>query len=215
MDKLPVAELSPQTITQLNGIEEKIGVYLSGRDAVLDKIAKGTLVTFDYTNKREVNAPDTSTFMFIAEKGTGGRVDFTFNGSLTMFNNLSSLRSFVAMNPTLPKPRRLRDFQFAGQIDIPFGSVRDFGQFVLFANGRYERLVENASLATGMVLPKTNGDIGSLQIGLKVPIKSTGFKIPISFTFANRTELVKEKTVRGNFGFTLDLDTLFTKFKPF
>jgi hypothetical protein len=119
------------------------------------------------------------------------------------------------MNPTLPKARRFRDFQFSGQIDKPFGKVQDFGQFVLFAGGRYERLFENASTEMGMVLPKTKGDIGSFQVGLKVPIKGTGFKIPISMTFANRTELVKEKTVRGNFGFTLDLDTLFAKFKPF
>ena len=28
-------------------------------------------------------------------------------------------------------------------------------------------------------------------------------------------ELIKEKEVRGNFGFTFDLDTIFAKFKPF
>ena len=215
LDQLPIADLSPATIAQLAGIEEQIGTYLSGRDEVLDKIAKGTLVTFEYTNKREVNAPDTSNFRFIAEKGTGGRVDLTFNASLTMFNNLDALKSFVALNPTLPAPRRLRDFQFAGQIDVPFGSVRDYGQFVLFAGGRYERLLENATTDLGEILPNTKGDIGHLQLGLKVPIKGTGFQIPFSVTFANRTELVKERTVRGNFGFTLDLDTLFAKFKPF
>ena len=215
LDKLPIADLSPATVAQLAGIEEQIGTYLSGRDEVLDKIAKGTLVTFEYTNKREVNAPDTSNFRFIAEKGTGGRVDLTFNASLTMFNNLDALKSFVALNPTLPAPRRLRDFQFAGQIDIPFVSVRSFGQFVAFAGGRYERLLENTTTDLGQILPNTKGDIGFLQLGLKVPIKGTGFKIPFSVTFANRTELVKERTVRGNFGFTLDLDTLFAKFKPF
>lgn len=215
LDKLPVADLSPATVAQLAGIEQQIGAYISGRDEVLDKIAKGTLVTFEYTNKREVNAPDTSNFRFIAEKGTGGRVDLTFNASLTMFNNLDALKSFVALNPALPKPRRLRDFQFAGQLDVPFGSVRDFGQFVLFAGGKYERLVENATTDLGTILPNTKGDIGYLQLGLKVPIKGTGFKIPFSVTFANRTELVKERTVRGNFGFTLDLDTLLARFKPF
>ena len=216
LDKLPVKELSQDTVLLLNGIEKQLGIYLSEREDLVNKINKGTLVTFEYTNKREVNAPDTSNFMLIAEKGTqNGKVDFTFNGSLTMFNNLGALRNYVAMNPTLPKARRFRDFQFAGQIDKPFGKVQDFGRFVLFAGGRYERLFENASTEMGMVLPKTKGDIGSLQIGLKVPIKGTGFKIPISVTFANRTELVKEKTVRGNFGFTLDLDTLFAKFKPF
>jgi hypothetical protein len=215
LDKLPIADLSPATVAQLSGIEQQIGTYISGRDEVLDKIARGTLITFEYTNKREVNAPDTSNFRFIAEKGTGGRVDVTFNASLTMFNNLDALKSFVALNPSLPKPRRLRDFQFAGQLDVPFGSVRDFGQFVLFAGGRYQRLLENATTDLGAILPNTKGDIGFLQLGLKVPIKGTGFKIPFSVTFANRTELVKERTIRGNFGFTLDLDTLLARFKPF
>ena len=132
-----------------------------------------------------------------------------------MFNNLGSLRNFVSLNPTLPAPRRLRDFQFAGQMDVPLGNVMNFGEFVFFAGGRYERLLENASNELGQVLPNTKGDVGFLQLGLKVPIKGTGIKIPFSVTFANRTELVKEQTVRGNFGFTLDLDMLFGRFKPF
>jgi len=48
-----------------------------------------------------------------------------------------------------------------------------------------------------------------------IPLKDSGLKIPFSLTFANRTELVREKEVRANFGFTFDLDTIFAKFKPF
>jgi hypothetical protein len=154
--------------------------------------------------------------MIIAEKGTGGgRVNFTFNGSLTIFNNMTSLRNFVVANPTLPKPRRVRDFQFAGGVDIPFGNVREFGQFVFFANGKYERLLENAIDDIGQVLPNTTGDIAHLQFGLKIPVAKSGFKIPVSVTFANRTELIKERTVKGNFGFSLDLDTIFSRVNPF
>jgi hypothetical protein len=42
-----------------------------------------------------------------------------------------------------------------------------------------------------------------------------GMKFPVSVTFANRTELVKERVVRGNFGFTFNWDTLLSKLKPF
>jgi len=216
LDNLPIDNLKPETVLALEAIERAMGVYQSARDSVVQKINKGLVVTLDYLNKREVNAPDTSNFMFIAEKGTGGgQVNFTFNGSLTMFNNLDSLRNFVNANPTLPRPRRVRDFQFAGGIDIPFGNVREFGQFVLFANGRYERLLDNATTELGQVLPNTTGDVGQVQLGLKIPVAKTGFKIPVSITFANRTELIKERTVKGNFGFSLDLDTLFSKFNPF
>lgn len=214
--KLPVKELQPQTVLALTGLEKQIGAYVNGRDELLKKINSGTVVTFEYLNKREVTAPDTSHFTFIAEKGTGGgKLDFTFNGSLTMFNNFDALKTFVKANPTLPPARRLRDFNFAGQMDLPIGNLRGYGQFVLFANGRYERLLENATTDLGTILPGTKGDVASFQFGLKVPIKGTGFKIPVSMTVANRTELIKEKEVRGNIGFTLDLDTFFAKFKPF
>lgn len=216
LNKIPFNDLSPETVKALQSIGEALSLYQSGRDGFVEKVNSGTVLTFEYLNKREVNDPDTSNFMVIAEKGTaGGGVNFTFNGSLTIFNNMTSLRNFVNANPILPKPRRVRDFQFAGGIDIPFGNVREFGQFVLFASGKYERLLENATTDLGQVLPNTKGDIAHLQVGLKIPVAKSGFKIPVSVTFANRTELIKERTVKGNFGFSLDLDTLFSKFKPF
>jgi hypothetical protein len=216
ISKLPIKELSAETVAALDRISKELGLYSSGRDDLLKKINSGTLVTFEYLNKREVNAPNTSHFTFIAEKGSNkGGIDFTLNASFTIFDNMNALRNFVKLNPTLPQPRRFRDFQFSGQFDVPLGNVRDFGQLVLFGAGRYERLLENASTDLGTVLPNTKGDIASAQFGIKIPIKGTGFKIPFSVTFANRTELVKEKTVRGNIGFTLDLDTIISKFKPF
>lgn len=64
-------------------------------------------------------------------------------------------------------------------------------------------------------MPGTRGDIAVGQFGLNIPIPGLGIKFPVSFTFANRTELVKEKEIRGNFGFTFNWDTLFSKIKPF
>jgi hypothetical protein len=210
IDKLPIEELLPETDVQINNFADQFGLYIAGRDELLDRIAKGTLVTFEYLNKREANAPDTSTFTFIAEKGTSGRVDLTFNGTLTMFNTKP-----VPADPSSPAGGRIRDFQFAGQIDVPFGSVREAGQFLFWFGGRYERLLEDASTQVGTTLPDTKGDIAVGQFGLKIPIKGLGMHFPISVSFANRTELIKEKEVRGNFGFTFDLDTIFARFKPF
>jgi hypothetical protein len=55
------------------------------------------------------------------------------------------------------------------------------------------------------------GNIGLFQSKLTIPVKGSGIKIPISFTYSNRTELIKEKDVRGSIGFTLDLDSIFSK----
>ena len=98
-------------------------------------------------------------------------------------------------------------------MDIPFRVGE--GQFDVWFSGRYERLMEDASLFTGVVVPGTRGDIAIGQIGLNVPLKGLGVKLPISVTFANRTELINEKVVRGNFGFTFNWDTLLSKLKPF
>jgi BMFP domain-containing protein YqiC len=204
-NKLPIDELSEATVFQLNEFERQFQVFLEARDEVLDEIAKGGIVTFEYTNKREVNAPNTSNFRLIAETGTKGRVDFTFNGSLTTFDK----------KPEGANVGRIRDFQFATQIDAPFGDVRGIGQFVFSFAGRYERLMEDAQTQVGTTVPGTKGDIAVGQVKLTIPVKGLGMKFPVSFTFANRTELVKEKEVRGNFGFTFDLDTIFARFKPF
>jgi len=40
-----------------------------------------------------------------------------------------------------------------------------------------------------------------------------GIDIPISITWANRTELTKEDHVRARFGFSFDLSRLATRFK--
>lgn len=51
------------------------------------------------------------------------------------------------------------------------------------------------------------------QAKITFPVKGSGVKIPLSVTWANRTELIKEKEVRGNIGITFDLDTIVSKLK--
>ncbi len=46
------------------------------------------------------------------------------------------------------------------------------------------------------------------QAKLTLPLWDTGIQFPISVTVANRTELIKEKEVRGQFGFTFDFSKL-------
>ncbi len=89
------------------------------------------------------------------------------------------------------------------------------GDSTLSFAGKFERVASNAVALDGTVLPNTKGDIAAGQVKLTIPLGDSGIKIPLSVTFANRTELVREKEVRGNFGFTLDFDSLFARFKPF
>ena len=204
-DQLPIELVSEEAVDAITDFAAKNKTYIEKKNELLDNIAKGKILALDYTNKREVNAPDTSTFNFIAGTGTAGRVDLTANGSFTFFHKRP-----LAASLTAPRPGTFRDFQFAGQLTVPLRSGFDF-----WFSGRYERLLEDATALGGATIPDTKGNIAIGQFGLNIPIKSLGIKFPVSFTFANRTELVKEKEVRGNFGFTFNWDTLFSKLKPF
>jgi hypothetical protein len=204
---LPTAELEkdPVVINSLTRFVSAYGPYLEEKKKILDEISKGTLVTFEYTNFREPNAPDLSNFRFIMEKGTVGGFDMTANASFTFFNK----------RPAGLDVKRIRDFSFAAQLDKRLDDVMGLGNSTLSFAGKFERVMGNTVALDGTVLPNTKGDIAVGQIKLTIPIKDTGIKIPFSVTFANRTELVREREVRGNFGFTLDFDTLFSRFKPF
>jgi hypothetical protein len=205
-DLLPVKLVAPETVAAITSFAHHLRAYTEAKDAIFDKIAAGRIFTLDYVNKREVNAPDTSNFTFIAATGIG-RGDLTANGSFTFFNTrpVATLAN--------PRPDRVRDFQFAAQIDLPFKLGE--GNFDFWFSGRYERLLTDAFTQAGTVMPSTKGDIAVGQVGLSIPIKSLGIRFPVSITFANRTELIKEREVRGNIGFTFNWDTLLSWLKPF
>lgn len=191
-------KIGATTRSQIISFVESLNSYITARKSLLDEIAKGKVMAFEYTNHREVNAPDTSNFNFIAEKGTVGRMDLTFNASLNMYNS----------RPAAANVKRIRDFVFAGQFDAPLREISGVGRPVFSIAGRYERTTGNAFALDGTIVPNTKGDVGSLQLKLMLPIKGTGIRLPFSVTFANRTQLIREREVRANFGFTFDLDRL-------
>lgn len=171
--------------------------YRNAKQELLDKIAKGEVFTVEYTNYREVNAPEVSNFRLILEKGFSTNWNVTANASLSFFNK----------KPTGDEIKRIRDFDFTLQLEKPLLDL-PFGRPIFSFSGQYQRLMSDITDAAGVVIPNSKGDIAVGQFKLTIPINGTGIKLPISMTFANRTELIKESTVRGNFGFTFDLDRL-------
>ncbi len=212
---LPVDIVSKETVDAITGFAAGFTAYERSKSRLLDKIAKGKVLTFEYTNKREVNAPDTSNLNFVYATGAARRIDLTANGSLTFFHQTPA--PATPATPASPAPGKIRDFQFAVQGDVPF-DLKKLGvtsQVVLWFSGRFERLMEDASDPSGATVADTKGNIAVGQVGIKIPIGKSGFQLPFSLTFANRTELIKEKTVRGNLGFTFNLDSILARFKPF
>ena len=197
--------------TEIRSFSDAYKDYLTRRRDIFEKIKKGSILAAEYVNNRPVTGPSQSNFRVIWESDFSKAWEFTFNGSFTFYDS-----------PLMEKnASRIRDFQFAAQLDRPLGQVQKIGNLVLSLAGKYERLAETAMLPAAMMaagggagmmgFKPPKGDIVLGQAKLTIPVKGSGAKIPISLTVANRNEVIKEREVRGNIGLTFDLDTLFAK----
>jgi hypothetical protein len=195
-------KLSETTNEIVADFEKNAGAYLDGRSRLLKEVANGPIVTFEYTNNRPGNQPNYSNFNLIGGF-SAGQVDLTTNASFSTFS-------------TKPRgvTRTARDFQLSGQLDVPLGDIAKTGPFVFTMSGKYQHVFSDITTTgtTPTILEK--GNIGIGQFKFTIPVKGSGVKIPLSVTFSNRTEFIKESKVRGNIGVTFDLDTLFSKLKP-
>lgn len=196
----------PATVAPaIQSYRSNINAFLSSRGKLLEAAAKGPIVTFEYSATRQVDAPTLSTFNLIAETGLfRGYADLTANATFTIFNSI----------PAGTSGNRLRDFKISAQVDAPLVPLRNLGNLVISFAGRYERLPNDTTANGGMTTTALKGDIAVGQFKITIPLGDSGFKLPVSFTVANRTELIKEREVRGNFGITFDLDSLFARLKP-
>lgn len=205
LNKFPINDLPPGVDLTINSLAKNLAGFRGARDELLKRVSSGLILTAEYNLERRGDLPDLSNIRFIAEKGPyDGKIDLTFNAALSFFHS----------RPAGTNTKRVRDFHFAGQLDAPFGDMARTGKFLLSFAGRYERLMEDETLPDGGILA-AKGDLAVGQVKLTIPIRGTAFKIPLSVSFANRTDLLDEREVRGNFGFTFDLDSIFAKFNPF
>jgi len=205
LEKLRKLDLGVEVNSVVSTFSNQFDDFLKSRDEILDQVNAGWISTVEYNNERRLALPSLSNIRFIAEKGAyNGSLDLTANASMTFLNS------------RIPgtNNKRLRDFRFAGQLDVPLGNVATTGKFFLSFAGLYERLLGDEALSNGTIMAR-QGDIATGQVKLTIPIRGTAFKIPLSFSFANRSELIKEKHVKGSFGFTFDLDSILAKFNPF
>ena len=188
--------------------------YFAQRDALLQTIQTHQF-SLEYTNQHPQNQPSTSNVRLIySHQPSVAPTLITFNAAVTWYNSL----------PAAPAATRLRDVQASGQVERRLGVIPNLGNAVATFAGYYQWMKEDALITigpgnvapgSGIVLPDTaakllgtKGNIGVVQGRLTLPLNST-LKIPISVTWSNRTELIKESDVRGQVGITLDVDNLF------
>ena len=197
--------------------------YAISRVDLLKRISKAPTLSFDYTNTRQsvvlgdgssgkitlpagiINGlPNLGNFLLTASGKFIGESEVTANFSATRFNG---------RRPS-PSVGRWRNIQAGFQVDVPLPKIQEIGKPVLSFSYLYLNLLEEplgAKILVNGVEESRKGTINFGQAKMDFPIGSTGMHIPISFTFSNRTELIKEKNMRGNIGITFDLDKLFSK----
>jgi hypothetical protein len=202
---------------------QSLNSYLTARKQVLDKARTSSVFTAEYNFNRQLTTnsqnvaisqtnqqlPDLSNINLVWERGFVGvnAPELTFNAGVTLFSSSTS---------TKPSRGSVRDYRASLQLDVPLKEIQNIGQPTLSFSGQFLSLLEEplgqAVMLNGVSIDR-RGNMGVFQAKMSIPIKNSGVKIPISFTYASRTELLKERDVRGNIGITFDLDTLFSKSK--
>lgn len=197
--------------------------YGSSRVELLKEISKKPTLAFDYSNTRQIvtlgdsssgtmtlppgvinGLPNLGNFLLTTSGKFFGESEVTANFSATRFNG---------RRPG-PDIGRWRDVQAGFQIDVPLPKIEEIGKSTLTFSYLFLNLLEEplgAKILVNGVEQTRTGVINFGQAKVDFPIGKSGMHIPISLTFSNRTELIKEKDVRGNIGITFDLDKLLAK----
>jgi len=203
--------------------QQRVKTYVDARlkldashQALYHQIAKAPSLTVEYdlnrppvvsaaagTSPSAVAAPDLSTINLVYV-ASFFESEYTFNAAATFFNHT---RPEMSGN--------FRDFRIAGKWDIPVGQVPTFvAKGTLTFSGLFEHLHQKPlgiGVSINDVTVNQPGNIGVFQAKYTIPLGDSGIQVPISFTASNRTELIKERDLRGNIGITFDLDKLLAK----
>ncbi len=210
----------------LNNFVAKWSDFKKEQDETYARIAKSQILTFEYALSRPaqvqaqatgststaapasasastVTSPDIHVARLIYANRFIGDSEFTLNASAGLFGR------------TLPTMRGAwRDAQFSGKLDIPLPELPQVGKSTLTFSGLFMHLHQKPlgfDLKVNDVKINQPGNLGLFQAKYSIPLGDSGVSVPISLTVSNRTELIKEKDVRGNIGMTFDLDKLFAK----
>jgi hypothetical protein len=215
-------ELDTLAHKDIQGLDQKLSVAVAAYarysqlnyDAVREAQGKPQF-TAEYDYDHPVTQPDTHNFKLIygyTPKGSSGAL-FTLNLTGSVYGGYI---------PASAKYGRMRDFQFAAQLDRPLGNVLTHpATFTAAGYVQYQFDPSVLNIGAGNLVPGTNitlpgdaqvllgtkGTLGIVQAKVTVNTKS-GFNIPIGVSWANKTDLIDATDVRGHVGITYDFNSL-------
>jgi hypothetical protein len=184
---------------------------------VYNSFAHGLVVTAEYSLQR----PDVATEAIGEIVPTGTRPPSLHTARLVVARGLLNYNMDFTLNASSSwfQQRRpgmtgsWRDFQVAADAKLRLRDIPDFGTPVLLLAGLWTHLNQRP---LGIEIPtfvgtnlNQSGNIGVFQAKLELPTANAAVRIPISFTYSNRTDLLKESDVRAQVGISLNLDSFF------
>jgi hypothetical protein len=198
-DALPIAiaSLTPkqrQEITELISTEEIVSPLVKLHQTTADvigKIRRAPQLSFTFQSKlRDGKGDDEYRTGVLFDYGVWDRFNLSLNGTFDYLNSR-----------TIGGDTRAGRFAAEGIFQLTpnkfsFGDPRPW---LLSAAAEAKWPNDHENTYTG-------------QLKLTIPIPGmTGVNFPISVSVANRSDLIKEKVVRGKFGFTVDITKLLSK----
>lgn len=202
----------PEFAERATALTRAYANYDALRDSLL-RAAQTNKLSLEYTNRRPADQP------------THSNVRLIYSHQPTASPNaIMTLNAALSFNHQRPADAgRVRDIQFAGQVDRRLGDTGALGRPVLSLAAYYQWMRTDALVlipqgptapGTSIELPAeastllgTKGHLGVVQAKLSLRLTDS-VKVPLSMTWATRKELIKEKDVRGQVGLTLDIDQI-------
>ena len=184
----------------LQSFESQAKVYVTSSKALDDELAalaKLPSWSFIYNQQQPASGGNYSVLKLVYERQSANIMQLTANVSGSLYHHPDANKN----------QDTFRDFTAALQLQAKLGrspfvrDAADKSQITMAFDGRYERLPENQGV------PGKKADIAVAGGKFEIPV-AAGVSFPISVTYANATELIKEAHVSGNFGITFDLDKL-------
>jgi hypothetical protein len=208
-------QLMIRGITDFNvGANRFVAALLSfeaARAVWFDRMQQRFVLAAELVRTRPPSEAGTSTYRLIGEGRVGGtNLDLTVNVACTRQD------AGVALIPEPVETEGWRDIQLGLQAELPLGKrppitedAGGVGRPALAFEYLSRKLFDTAVVTfAGHDFSVEPGWIHAVQAKVTIPMKGSGVKIPLSVSVANRTELLKEKNVRGHIGLTFDLDVL-------
>lgn len=195
IDKAAADHIVGTVLPSLIAARKQVGEAKDMFQQMLKDFERKPEASMSYTNNRPPTGTEYGAFNFLYQQYLGNTsIKMTFNAGPSFYHR---------PDPKLNQ-HTFRDFfstiSFEGRRESPFKTAAvDLSPMTYSLTARYQRFPENRGL------PKKKADIAVVQFKLEMPI-SKGFTVPLSLTYANATEQIKERRIRGNFGVTFDLD---------